>query len=51
MEQTLIKIGLWIMSRSEGDWVFIGACLVLGYGLDVLVINPMLERLHRNTWI
>jgi len=51
MEQTVIKIGLWIMSRSEGDWVLIGAFLMLGYCLDVLVINPMLERLHRNTWI
>ncbi len=51
MEQTIIAIVLWLMTRTNGDWVFIGACLMLGYCLDVLVINPMLERLHRDTWL
>jgi len=51
MDKTIIEIGVWVVTRSNGDWVLIGACLILGYCLDVLVINPMLERLHRNTWI
>jgi len=51
MQNTIIEIGRWVVTRTEGDWVFIGACLVLGYGLDVLIINPVLEQLHRRTWL
>lgn len=51
MEQTIIAIGVWIVTRTEGDWALIGACVVLVYCLDVLIVNPILERVHRETWL
>ena len=50
--QSFIIIFAWrLQAMKAGDWVFVGCVIVLLYAFKMLIVNPILDYIHRETFL
>lgn len=51
MDTFIIRLFWWLHGLTVGDWMLAACITLLGLLLYQLTVAPVLERMHRNTWL
>jgi hypothetical protein len=51
MAEVILSVIWWLRSITSGEWILFGCCLALGWAFKKLIEDPIMEWIHRNTFL